>query len=239
VGFGNPVLAGSAGSGARSAPTAGPLNDLRNLPPLPETEDELKRIATALASDTGSIHTGGDFTKANVKRLDLSDYAVVSFATHGLLAGEFRGLRQPALVVSAPAKPVAEDDGLLTASEIAGLKLRAQLVLLSACNTGRTDDGGGALGLSALARAFFFAGADSLLVSHWAVSSNATVELITEALRLMSSDKTLSKAQALRLASIHLMKGEAGDEFRNPAYWAPFVLVGDARPLQLPRGGKP
>jgi CHAT domain-containing protein len=241
VGFGNPVLTGPTADSSRSVSAVGnvgrdTLADLRSLSPLPETEAELSQIAKALAADATSIHTQADFTKTAVERMDLSQYAVVSFATHGLLAGDFRGLRQPALVVTAPKSASNTEDGLLSASEIAALHLRAQLVLLSACNTGRTDDGGGAVGLSALARAFFFAGADSIVVSHWAVSSQATVSLITEALRLMSSDPTLTKSQALRRASLKLLQGSAGEQFRDPAYWAPFVLVGDARPLNLPTG---
>jgi CHAT domain-containing protein len=240
VGFGNPVLTGPTADSSRSVSAVGnvawdSLADLHSLSPLPETEAELAQIASALAADSTSIHTQADFTKAAIERMDLSQYAVVSFATHGLVAGDFRGLRQPALVVTAPKNASNTADGLLSASEIASLHLRAQLVLLSACNTGRTDDGGGAVGLSALARAFFFAGADSMVVSHWAVSSQATVSLITEALRLMSSDSTLTKSQALRRASLKLLQGSAGEPFRNPAYWAPFVLVGDARPLNLPR----
>jgi CHAT domain-containing protein/tetratricopeptide (TPR) repeat protein len=239
IGFGDPVFAGPTDRTERSAgagTTAGGLADLATLPPLPETAEELKRIAAALAAPASSLYTGAAATEKNVKSLDLSEFQVVSFATHGLVAGEFRGLTQPALVLTPPARTSDRDDGLLTASEIAALKLKADLVILSACNTGRADDGGGAAGVSALARSFLFAGANSLLVSHWAVSSDATVELVSEAIKGMNSSSALSKAQALRHAALRLMRGEAGKEYRNPAYWAPFVLIGDGRSFRRDTG---
>jgi CHAT domain-containing protein len=239
IGFGDPVFAGAGARTERSGAAgsdAGGLADLATLPPLPETAEELKRIAAALAAPASSLYTGAAATEKTVKTLDLSEFQVVSFATHGLVAGEFRGLTQPALVLTPPARTSEGDDGLLTASEIAALKLKADLVILSACNTGRADDGGGAAGVSALARSFLFAGANSLLVSHWAVSSDATVELVSEAIRSMNSRSALSKAQALRHAALRLMRGEAGAEYRNPAYWAPFVLIGDGRSFRRDTG---
>jgi len=114
----------------------------------------------------------------------LSDVHVVHFATHGLLASESSlvgsSVAEPALILTPPAVPTEADDGLLTASEVAQLKLDADWVVLSACNTaaGETDKPD-AQALSGLARAFFYAGARALLVSHWAVDSQATVSLIT------------------------------------------------------------
>lgn len=237
VGFGDPILLGTSKDDSRSANSLAGLaagasfDDLQQLPALPETAKELRQISKQLSADGAALYMQADATEANVKRLVLSDYRVVSFATHGLLAGQFRGLAQPALVLTPPKVATSADDGLLTASEIATLQLNADLVVLSACNTGRTDQGGGAAGLSALARGFFFAGADSIIVSHWAVSSEATVALISEVLRLMSSDSTLSKPQAMRRAMVSMMEGRAGEQFQDPAYWAPFVLLGDSRPL--------
>src|SRR3990172_3225130 len=95
------------------------------------------------------------------------------------MAGEFKGLAEPALVLTPPEKGSELDDGLLTAGEISQLKLNADWVILSACNTAAPDGTPGADGLSGLAKAFFYAGARSLLVSHWAVSSEATVALTT------------------------------------------------------------
>src|SRR5437899_9420949 len=98
----------------------------------------------------------------------LADYGIVYFATHGLVAGDVKGLAELSLVLSIPKQPTEFDDGLLTASEVAQLKLNADWVVLSACNT-IAGDKPGAEALSGLARSFFYAGARALLVSHWAV----------------------------------------------------------------------
>src|SRR5262249_37657391 len=118
-----------------------------------------------------------------------------------------------------------EDDGYLSASEIASLKLDADWVILSACNTaaGGTES---AEALSGLSRAFFYAGARALLVSHWAVNSDATVKLITNTLSTMAGDKTVGRSEALRRAMVALI--EQGDPYAaHPSYWAPFVVVGE------------
>jgi hypothetical protein len=115
------------------------------------------------------------------------------------------------------------DDGLLTASEVATLKLDADWVVLSACNTAAGDQVG-AEALSGLARAFFYAGARSLMVSHWAVDSDATVRLITGAFAAMEEAAGLSHAEALREAMLALI--DSGGRESQPAFWAPFVVVG-------------
>jgi CHAT domain-containing protein len=132
-----------------------------------------------------------------VRRAPLSDYRVVYFATHGLVAGEIKGLAARALTL--PKQPSETDDGLLTASEVAQLKLDADWVVLSACNT-IAGDKPGAEALSGLARAFFYAGARALLVSHWAVDSNAAMRLATSTFDIMKSDPSLGRAEALRRA---------------------------------------
>ena len=105
-----------------------------------------------------------------VKRAPLADYRVVYFATHGLVAGDIKGLARAVAGADLPERAERDDDGLLTASEVAQLKLNADWVVLSACNT-IAGDKPGAEALSGLARAFFYAGARALLVSHWAVES--------------------------------------------------------------------
>ena len=135
---------------------------LTRLPRLPETGDELKAVAARLGASAGDIHLRSEASESMVKRLPLAQYKVVYFATHGLVAGDVRGLAEPSLALSLPAKPTADDDGLLTASEVAQLKLNADWVVLSACNT-IAGDKPGAEALSGLARAFFYAGARALL----------------------------------------------------------------------------
>ena len=128
-------------------------------------------------------------------------------------------------LLTPPDTPSEVDDGYLTASEIAGLKLDADWVILSACNTaaGGTK---GAEALSGLARAFIYAQARALLVSHWAVNSQATVKLITGALSRIAADKFLSRAEAMRQAMLALIDGNNQIE-AHPSYWAPFIVVGE------------
>ena len=98
-------------------------------------------------------------------------------------------------------------------------------MILSACNTAAGDGGGEAL--SGLARAFFYAGARSLMVSHWPVNSDAAVSLATGAIRVLASDPAIGKAEALRRAM--LAEVAKGGRHADPANWAPFVLVGQSR----------
>jgi CHAT domain-containing protein len=142
------------------------------LPSLLDTADELRAVGRQLGAAAGDVHLGGDASETVVKRVALADYRVVYFATHGLVAGDIAGLAEPSLALTLPKQPTELDDGLLTASEVAQLKLNADWVVLSACNTAAADKPG-AQALSGLARAFFYAGARALLVSHWSVDSQA------------------------------------------------------------------
>jgi CHAT domain len=157
------------------------------------------------------------------------------FATHGLLASEsetiLKAKAEPALVLTPPndgasATELERDDGLLTASEVAQLQLDADWVVLSACNTAAGDKGD-AEALAGLARAFFYAKARALLVSHWAVNSDATVELITKTVATLRTDPRIGRAEALRRSMASLIS--KGDAFAHPATWAPFVLVGEGQ----------
>jgi CHAT domain-containing protein len=156
---------------------------------------------------------------------ELAKYRVVHFATHGAMAGELRGSSEPGLILTPPDAASEEDDGYLSASEIAALKLDADWVILSACNTA-AGQAQNAEALSGLARAFFYAQARALLVSHWAVDSQATVKLITSAMREIGHDKTIGRAEALRRAMFALI--DRGDPREaHPAFWAPFIVVGE------------
>ncbi len=202
---------------------------LRKAPPLPETADELCAVAADLGADASEVYLGARATEGQVKRLsqtgELAQFRIVHFATHGALAGQVRGTAEPGLLLTPPDTPSEEDDGYLTASEIAGLKLDADWAILSACNTAA----GGAQGveaLSGLARAFIYAQARALLVSHWEVNSAATVKLITGAMKRLAADKGLGRAEAMRQSMLALMDNGTPQE-AHPAYWAPFVLVGE------------
>ena len=205
------------------------VSDIRGQEPLPETADELCSVARDLRVPDNDILLGGRATEREIKALSengsLAAYRIVHFATHGVLAGELTPGAEPGLILTPPDMATAEDDGYLSASEIAGLKLDADWVILSACNTaaGGSDK---AEALSGLARAFFYAGARALLVSHWAVYSDSTVKLITKALSTMAADSKVGRSEALRRSMLALIdKGEPKQA--HPSYWAPFVVVGE------------
>ncbi len=202
---------------------------LRKQAPLPETADELCAVAHDLHADPGEIRLGARATEREVKRLSetgqLTQYRIVHFATHGALAGQVAGNAEPGLLMTPPAEPSEADDGYLTASEIAGLKLDADWVILSACNTA-AGGAQGAEALSGLARAFIYAQARALLVSHWEVNSVATVKLVTGAMSGLAANKDMGRAEAMRQSMLTLIdKGEPREA--HPAFWAPFVVVGE------------
>lgn len=204
------------------------------LPPLPETVDEVVALKGAIAGGGGEIFTGAAVQEAEMgAAIPLGAARVIVFATHGLLGGEAAGLAEPALALAAPGGGEGGGgDGLLGASEIATLELDADWVLLSACNTALGPGGEGAEGLSGLARAFLYAGARRLLVSHWAVDSLATVELTTGMFHAMSEAAAAegpgpaAGARALRAAMLEMIDHPARARYAHPAAWAPFVTVG-------------
>lgn len=243
-GFGSPALVGRAGAGSggevevasrgvRSADLYfrgryADVDAVRELEPLPATADELRHMAGALGADPATALSLGDAaTETAVKNASLVDTRVVAFATHGLLTGELKGLAEPALVFTPPRKATDIDDGLLTASEAAQLKLGADWVVLSACNTAAGDGTPGAEGLSGLARAFLFAGARAILVSHWPVRDDAAAALTTGAFAKLTANPGIGRAEALREAMIDVMDNTDDPTLAHPSAWAPFVVVGE------------
>ena len=202
------------------------LEALRNLPALPETEEELRTVARHLKADERDLKLGTAATETAVKQLDLTQYRIVYFATHGLIAGEVKGLAEPALALTPPLKASALDDGLLTASEVAQLRLNADWVVLAACNTA-SGDTPGAEALSGLARAFFYAGARALLVSHWRVGSEAAAKLTTSTFEVQQSSDKIGRAEALQRAMLAYMGNKRDPWAAYPAFWAPFSVVGE------------
>ena len=183
IGVGDPVLEGKgeARGGAMLATRgADSIDEIRELPRLPGTRDELIADAKALGADPSSaLFMGERATKPEVMELNherLAGTRVVAFATHALIGGEIKGLMEPALVLTPPSRPSKNDDGLLTLDDVMSLKLKqTEWVILSACNT--AAPGGSGEGLSGLVRAFFYAGTPSLLVSQWSVDDAATDQL--------------------------------------------------------------
>lgn len=238
AGFGDPIL-GAKDTAVRSLPMrglyraapgaslGGSLVDpgmLRTLAPLQDTAIELRAIARVLGTSDDALHLREQATETQVKRLPLDRYRILSFATHGIMAGELTEGVEPGLILTPPDAPTQLDDGYLTASEAAQLKLDADWVLLSACNTAASDGTPDAEGLSGLANGFLYAGARALLVSHWRVSSEATTKLVAETVAAYAKSPQAGKAMALRAAMLAMMDKP---EYAHPYYWAAFSVIGD------------
>ena len=211
------------------------IGEVRRCTPLPETAHELCEVGRRLGVTESEILLGANATETRLKQLSeqgqLADYAILHFATHGALTGQVQGVAEPGLILTPPdkgtndIKALDRDDGFLTASEIATLKLDADWVILSACNTAGAQ-GENAEALSGMARAFFYAGARALLVSHWEVSSGAAVTLATRAFAELKANPRLGRAEAFRISMRELIeKGTVFDA--HPSQWAPFVIVGE------------
>lgn len=202
---------------------------VRTQVPLPETADELCAVATDLKAEPTEIRLGDRATEHEIKAMnargELARYRIIHFATHGVMAGQLGGASEPGLILTPPRTATKDDDGYLTASEIMELKLDADLVVLSACNTA-AGGAGNREALSGVARAFFYAQARALLVSHWEVDSDTTVQLVTTLMRQLSTDPKIGRAEALRRSMKALIENGSSVEAR-PAYWAPFVIVGE------------
>jgi CHAT domain-containing protein/tetratricopeptide (TPR) repeat protein len=252
IGFGDPVFSAAAGreglpAGAGSqrrhllatppshslrpgeTPAFAPAIDFRLLPQLPDTGAEIEEIAGVLAADpTRDVFLGQRASEGTVKRTDLTRYRVVMFATHGLMRGQMPGLFQPALALSNPALAGDGEDGMLTMEEVLGLRLDADWVVLLACNTAAAGRQSGE-SISGLGRAFFYAGARALLVTHWAVETESARMLTTEMFRLLAAEPGLSGARALQRSSLALMRRPSGKDYSYayPMFWAPYSLVGD------------
>jgi CHAT domain-containing protein len=205
------------------------IEQLKHLAPLPETAIELCLVANSFAPIKGDVYLGKEATEAAIKSLSesgrLEQYRMLHFATHGALSGQVRGSIEPGLVLTPPAAATQADDGYLSSSEISGLKLNADWVVLSACNTAGSE-ASNSEAFSGLARAFFYAGTRALLVSHWPVNSDAAVAITTGATSAMTSDPEIGPAEALR-RSISTLAAKGG-EHAHPSVWAPFVLVGNS-----------
>lgn len=192
---------------------------------LPETEDEARAIKELLKAPEQSkpLIVKEAASRSTLLSLNqaarLPAYRYLVFACHGILPGEVDLVKQPALVLAYP-----EKEGYLTMGDVFGLKLNAELVSLSACNTGRGSQvkGEGVMGLT---RAFMYAGTPAVSVTLWSVESQSAKELNVGMYRYLSQDR--GRAEALREIKLALLRGEKGDEYRDPFFWAPLVVFGD------------
>ena len=188
---------------------------------LPETADEARAIADLLRAPQESqpLQLQENASWAKVFALNaserLDDYRYLLFATHGIMPGEVDHITQSALVLS---------DNYLTMADVFGLQLNAKLVSLSACNTGRGSQvrGEGVMGLT---RAFMYAGTPTVAVTLWSVESLSAKDLDIGFFRFLKDG--LSPALALQAIKLQMLRGEKGEKYRSPYYWAPFVIFGD------------
>lgn len=201
------------------------------LPPLPSTIRELDLARRGLGAPVQDMLLGAEFTAAAVRKMPLKDYRILHFATHGLLPGDLACLTESAIVTSPSPGATDASGSLLTVSQVMELDLDADTVILSACNSGggSSTPAGNAAGesLSGLARGFFYAGARSLLVTHWSVDDIATAYLVAYSLKLAGSSGTI--ADSVRTAQLSMIDGTGGlpETWAHPYYWAPLALIGD------------
>ncbi len=241
-GFGGfrPVTLAQAEASFPGTACAGSARLFASLPTLPFAQRELDAARALLGASQSDELLNAAFTADAVRHLTLKDYRILHFATHALLPAELRCQNEPAIVTSAPPHARDASGTLLTASDIASLDLDADTVILSACNTGGPGKSTGGESLSGLARAFFFAGARSMLVTHWSINDQTSAFLVADTLRrLVSGDNggpgsqaAAGLAGALRAAQLGII-GRAGKdlpaELAHPFYWASFALIGEGR----------
>lgn len=214
LGVGDPVF-------DRPAP-GGP--DFSGLAALPETKDELEQSARGFRA--AKLILRADATEAAVRKEPLADYQFLSFATHGLIRDEIKGLDEPALALT-PVSSATENDGLLTASEIADLNLAARFVALSACNTANFDLNLMSGELSALSSAFAVAGAPSVLGTMWPVESETGKRVVAATFETLAADPAAAAAEALAKAQRSFLAAPPSRAYAHPRFWAPFIVLGD------------
>ncbi|PQP35577.1 hypothetical protein C6A37_01840 [Desulfobacteraceae bacterium SEEP-SAG9] len=212
-------------------------SQIENLNRLPDTAEEIKGIAGALGADLiQDVFLGKSASEHQVKSMNLSDRRIIAFASHALVPGDLDGLDQPALALSAPSVTGDNEDGLLTMGEVLKLKMNADWVVLSACNTGAAG-GVGAEAVSGLGRAFFYAGTRAILVSMWPVETTSARKLTTGLFKFQKEDSNLNRARALRKSILSLIDGpglidlDTGKvvaSYAHPFFWAPFIIVGES-----------
>lgn len=228
LGFGDPLLQGKPENQktpiTRSAvykdgtPSAARISQLA---PLPETREELIQMSKSLGGSDEYLYFGERATKSHLKKLPTDKFKTMAFATHGLIAGEAGAEYDSGLILTPNIDN--NDDGLLSISDIMDIRLDAEWVILSACSTAIGQENINHEGLSNLVNGFFFSGAKSLLVSNWKVDSNSAAKITTKTIQLATTNKMISKSEALRLAMLEMANTR---EKEHPFFWAPFIIIG-------------
>ena len=211
--------------------------ELASLSRLPGTIRELQVASKLLGASPNDEMMGAAFTARNVIAAPLKDYRVLHFATHAVLPGELRCLDEAALITSVPNGATDASGGLLTASAIAQMDLNAELVILSACNSGGPASIGAGESLSGLARSFFFAGARSLIITHWDANDAFTPYLTALFLGGLQANPAAGPAAALAAAQRRVLDEATGKDatIGHPYYWAVVALIGGRGQAEPPK----
>jgi len=202
--------------------------EFAGLPNLPYAKLELAAGAAVFGAGPADELLGPDYTVPNVEAADLKNFRILHFATHALLPTDLPCQDSPAIVTSAPPGAASAEDALLTTADVTNLKLDANLIILSACNTGGGAAGGEAL--SGLARSFFYAGARALMVTQWSVNDQVSAYLVADTLSRVHDGAAGGAAGSLRAAQLALIAGAGhgmSADVANPFFWAAFAVIGD------------
>lgn len=200
---------------------------LRRLARLPGTARELEGVRQSLKAPASSLHLAEQMTESAIRTSNLTGVGILHLATHGLTAAQSGTLAEPGLVFTPPAVATPSDDGYLSSSEVIGLDLNnTDWVILSACNTAAASGKDGEAGLSGLARSFFYAGASTLLVSHWPVDDEVAARITTSTIKYSATG--MSRAHALQTAMLDV-RFSPDPRLAHPSAWAPFSILGDGR----------
>ncbi len=219
-----------SGTSTRGGASIANISELRSMARLPGTAIELRAMWQEFGKPANALFLADKATEDFVRTQNL-DANIIAFATHGLLAGDIGGTAEPGIVLTPPSEASEGNDGYLSASEISALKLNADWVILSACNTAAGDGSEGAPGLSGLARSFFYAGARNLLASHWPVRDDVAAKLTVRTISIAKDNPQLSRALAFQQAMREIRNDKSADSdtdtWAHPSAWAPFSLIGD------------
>lgn len=233
LGIGDPVLQGSQQIASidmdRIYTRSGEVDAavLASLVPLPETATELRALAASFGAGESDLLLGANATQTKLMNADLSQFKVLAFATHGILAGEVSGIAEPGLVLSPEnAQGQPSSAGYLPLSDIMALKLNADMVILSACNTGGSDGRPRAEAMSGLARGFIAAGARQLMVTLWSIPSDPTTRLTTGTVAALETGRRAAWPRAMRLSILKMLDAPVTSMDAHPVSWGAFTILG-------------
>jgi CHAT domain-containing protein/tetratricopeptide (TPR) repeat protein len=216
--YGDPVFSRAGGAASPSADLARGIYESAGVrfPQLPNTRVEVEAISRLFPEGRSTKFLGPDATETSVKHTHLPDYRLLHFATHAIVDDRYP--TRSGIVLSLVNS--GEEDGILRMNEIFNLEMNADLVVLSACETGLGSlvRGEGVVGLT---RAFFYAGARRIVVSLWDVNDLIAPEFMKSLYRQLSQG--VSPAAALRFAKIEMLHSDSPVR-AHPYFWAPFVL---------------